>query len=579
MKKLALFFVVFFFSLTLFAQEEAEYTKGVFFVNEDWYGHQNSTVNFLSEEGEWTYRVFQKINPGKELGCTSQFGIIYGDKFYVVSKQEKDPGASITGSRFVVCDAKTMKCLKDFQTIAVDDAGKSIADGRSFLGVNEKKGYIGTSNGIWLYDIEKMEIGEQIEGTGNPNEAGYGQLYYAQIGTMVRTEDYVFAVHQQKGLLVIDPEKDQVLQVIAPPEYEENGKTKLRGFGSVVQSKDGHLWISMAANTTGSGATLPYIFKINPYTFEVDTIAIPNEDGIEDIPNSWYAWTADGFCASTQENKIYWNGNNGNSWFKGRRIFCYDIDKNTFSKVYDFEEMPGDWVLYGVGFRIHPLTDEFYCSLFHEFQDPTYEVARIANNGALLNEYSMITNYWFPALPVFPDNYEPQVEIIPDQFCGIGRTCTLPLNVFVSDADNISVSIVKSVVNNTAPEIFEANVKNGQLVVSSISSQTGEGKITLRFNSNGHIVDRILNVTVEETGTDVNEVEAAHKKIFYSNRLLTLENYESYRMSIFNLEGMKVADFVVLDRHFTRTLILPQGIYIVYGSNGSEVVTRKIRVK
>ena len=40
--------------------DEANYTNGVFIVNEDWYGHQNSTVNWLSNEGEWTYRVVQK---------------------------------------------------------------------------------------------------------------------------------------------------------------------------------------------------------------------------------------------------------------------------------------------------------------------------------------------------------------------------------------------------------------------------------------------------------------------------------------------------------------------------------------
>lgn len=37
-----------------------DYTKGTFIVNEDWYGHQNSSVNFLSEDGTWTYNAFQK---------------------------------------------------------------------------------------------------------------------------------------------------------------------------------------------------------------------------------------------------------------------------------------------------------------------------------------------------------------------------------------------------------------------------------------------------------------------------------------------------------------------------------------
>lgn len=40
--------------------DDIDYTTGVFFVNEDWYGHQNSTVNYLTEKGEWVYRVIQK---------------------------------------------------------------------------------------------------------------------------------------------------------------------------------------------------------------------------------------------------------------------------------------------------------------------------------------------------------------------------------------------------------------------------------------------------------------------------------------------------------------------------------------
>lgn len=66
---------------------DVDYSDGVFIVNEDWYGHQNSTVNFLTNQGEWIYRAFQKENPGRELGCTTQFGTIYGNRFYFVSKQ------------------------------------------------------------------------------------------------------------------------------------------------------------------------------------------------------------------------------------------------------------------------------------------------------------------------------------------------------------------------------------------------------------------------------------------------------------------------------------------------------------
>ena len=579
MKKFLSLLFVLSVSLNVFSQEDADYTNGVFFVNEDWYGHQNSTVNFLSDDGKWTYWVFQKSNPGKELGCTSQYGTIYSDKFYIVSKQERDPGASITGSRLAVCDAKTMKCLKEFQTIATNESGKSIADGRSFLGVDEKKGYIGTSNGIWLYDIEKMEIGNQIEGTGNPNGSGYGQLYYAQIGTMIRTEDYVFAIHQKEGLKIIDPQTDKVIRTIAPPEYEDKGEMKSRGFGSIVQSKDGYLWISMATNVSGGGGTLPYMLKMDPYSFEADTIQIPNEAGIEDIPNSWYAWTADGFCASTQENKIYWNGNNGNSWFKGRRLFCYDIDKDEFSKLYDFEEMPGNWIVYGAGFRLHPVTDEIYCSIFHEFQDPTYQAVRISNKGELLQEYPMITNYWFPAMPVFPDNHAPVVSAISDIYCNKLDNYTLTLNDFVSDKDNMSVSIVKSVLENTAIDVFEATITNGKLFIKPIANKEGSGVVTIKFNSNGQVVTKDVKVTVGEHPTDMEKVNVDKQRLYCVGNILYAENCEGYHVSVFNINGMAVAETLVVGNGFQKSLNLPKGIYILCAVKGNKFITEKIIVR
>nr|WP_238300071.1 DUF5074 domain-containing protein [Prevotella corporis] len=206
-----------------------DYTNGVFIVNEDWFGHQNSTLNFISNDGEWTYRVIQKENPGKELGATAQYGTIYGDKFYIISKQEKDPGASIVGGRLTIADAKTLKMEKQLTTFATNSEGKSIADGRSFLGVDETKAYIGTTNGIYILDLTTNEIKGQISGA----EGSATDLYSGQIGNMVRVDNKVYAVHQTKGLIVIDAITDKVRKVIPAEEGW--------GFGSVVLSKDGNL--------------------------------------------------------------------------------------------------------------------------------------------------------------------------------------------------------------------------------------------------------------------------------------------------------------------------------------------------
>ena len=558
---------------SMYAQDssETDYTKGVFVVNEDWYGHQNSTVNFLTDEGEWHYRVFQTENPGHELGCTSQFGTIYGDRMYIVSKQEKDPGAKVVGSRFVVCDALTMKVIKEFQNIAVDADGNSIADGRSYLPVDEHKGYIGTSNGIWIFNSDDLTIGGQIKGSGNPNDGGYGALYYAQIGTMLRVNDLVFAVHQQDGILVIDAENDTIVTTIKAPVETEGEKEVQRGFGSIVMSKDGTLWASLSTNTNGTGGALKYMYHINPFTLDIEKVDIPMSDEIGIIPNSWYAWTADGFCASKQENKIYWNGYpEQGSWFTGYQICGYDIDNKEFFRVFDFGSMEGDWRMYGTGFRIHPVTDEIYAFLYHNFQDPNHELVRVSTDGELIQEYPMIINYWFPALPVFPDNEAP---VVSDELpAAIKLTADEPeykinLGSVVSDADNMDAAIVKSVASVTPSDShITATVRNDSLVIcSSDLNADDEAEIALKFNSNGKIVMRNIMVTTggNETGIDAASINTLS---VYPNPAVTsirLNTEKDAAVKIYTTGGRCVREIFVGGGESIDVSGLAKGMYLV----------------
>lgn len=400
------------------AAGDIDYTKGILIVNEDWYGHQNSTVNYLmpdDPDGEyWHYRVIQTENPGVELGCTNQYGAIWNGRLYLIAKQEKDPGATISGGRITVVDASTMKVIKQLQLI--DPSGKQ-CDGRAFCGVTPAKGYVSTSNGIWVLDLESLEIQGQIAGSANPNAGGdndkpaddpTGALYFGQTGTMMLAAGKVFAVHQQYGLLVIDPETDQVVNVLTMDNVDDaieadTGTRPRRpsGIGStIVRSKDGNLWYSAAKNVQGTGAAVPYIVRVDPETLEREVIKIEGDD-IYPPSNSWYAWTPDPFCASAQTNTLYWCGGQ-NSWFTNYRVFRFDIDTRHVEKMLDFSTEPGDWHIYGCSLGIDPAKDEIYASMFHKFVDPTYELRRYTASGELIRTYPMISNYWFPSLPVFP---------------------------------------------------------------------------------------------------------------------------------------------------------------------------------
>ena len=390
------------------AEGSPDYTKGVLFVNEDWYGHQNSTVNHLSPDDPdgnyWHYRVIQAENPGVELGCTNQYGALWKGRLYLIAKQERDPGADITGGRITVADARTLKVLH--QATTIDPSGAQ-CDGRGFIGVDEHKGYVSTSNGVWILDLDTYAILGQVEGSANPNAGGdndkpnddpTGSLYHGQSGSMVAAKGRIFVAHQQYGLLVVDPAEDRVTDVISMDIVAEGA-----GIGSVVRSRDGMLWLSVAKNKQGTGATLPYIVRLDPATLETTVIAVPED--MYPPANSWYAWTPDAFVASTVQNCLYWKGG-PNRWFSGTQIYKYDIDTATLSLFIDLDAEGANWKLYGCSLGVHPVTDELYMSLYHEFGTPTYITRRYGPDGHVIRDYDMIRNYWFPSLPLFPEGQE-----------------------------------------------------------------------------------------------------------------------------------------------------------------------------
>lgn len=372
---------------------DLDYSQGVFILNEDWYGHQNSTLNYLLPDdpnGEfWHYRVIQAENPGIEIGCTAQHGAIFEGRLYLIAKQDKDPGATITGGRITVADASTLRVLHQSQII---DPSGATCDGRGFLGINAQKGYISTSNGIWVLDLVTNEVSGMIAGTGTTSATG--SLYEGQCGSMVIAAGKVFAAHQQLGLLVIDAATDHLLSTISLTEVDPDA-----GIGSVVKALDGSLWVSVAYGTDGTGLTLPYLMRVDPQTLATEVVSL-EEDGIYPPNNSWYAWTPDTFCASYQTNSLYWCG--GDSWFGSPYIYKFDIDSRTATRIVDLDAEGENWQVYGCSMRIHPDTDEIYASLLHQVTDPTYILRRYDPDGGYITDYPMISNYWFPSLPIFP---------------------------------------------------------------------------------------------------------------------------------------------------------------------------------
>ena len=254
---------------------------------------------------------------------------------------------------------------------------------------------------MWIFDLDTYTVKGMIAGTGNPNAGDdkpntdpTGSLYFGQSGTMVMASGRVFLAHQQSGVIVIDPVTDTVINTISM-----NAVSSGAGVGSLVVAKDGSVWASVAKDTKGTGSTLPYLMRIDPKELTTETVAL--ESGVSAPSNSWYAWTPDTFCASELTNTLYWSGGT-NSWFTGKQVFKFDIDTRTAKKIIDLDADGEKWKIYGCSMRVHPVTDELYVSLYREFSIPTYITRRYDNTGKKLKDYSMIENYWFPSIPVFP---------------------------------------------------------------------------------------------------------------------------------------------------------------------------------
>jgi len=439
---------------------EVDYTKGVFILNEDWFGHNNSTINFLkSGDNSFVYRAFQKENPGKKLGCTSQYGTIYGDNLFIMSKQPKDPGDTFTSGRLVVADAKTMKVKLILENIGG-------GDGRAFVGVNEKTGYVGSSSGIYLFDIENLKLGDRIEGI-----EGSGDLYNGQIGMMIRTKTYVFAIQQSKGVLIIDPKTHQIIKLISG------------SFSTMTQSKDGNIWVG--ANTK--------LLCINPENLEESYLTLPN--GLK-IPDSWYAWTAGLLCASTQENALYFT--TGGGFSSSPYIYRYEIGNlsSLDAPLYSIPEK-GRNIYAGAGFRVSP-DDIMYISVFENFGSVNYwQYAIDARTGAELGKYEMENAYWFPAMHIFPDVAAPVVS----DFQAIKVSTNddpvvVSLKGMATDNDNLSEAVYKSVKSVSDPELLTASIFGDDLTLTFLPDKHGEATVTVTFDSNGKIVEKELSVAV-----------------------------------------------------------------------------------
>lgn len=439
-----------------------DYTKGVYMVNEDWTGHRNSTVNFLSKDGTFVYDHVEN------LGVTACYGTFFGNRFYAISKQDGGYG------RISVCDANSTRVIKQIKDIN----GKE--DGCSFCGVDEHKAYVSTSKGIYTLNLDELTVGAAVK------NANGGNANLGLCGNMVRLGDYVYATEYGKSLRIIDCNTDRIAATITAKVY------------SITMSKDGQLWVS-----TDKG-----ISRVNTETNKLETISLP--EGINVPANTNGAWCPDGLCASMQNNVIYWTSVTWNIL----KVFKYDIDNNEFAKVVDLTNDADKWKMYSASnLRVDPVTDNLYVSLFKAYGSQDYAVRIYDNNGTQLNEYELTQkNYWFPGMFVFPDVEDPIAGKMDAVTVEENKEVKVDLATVCSDADNFQAAIIKTIKDVSKENIATATVKDGKLVVKGLKE--GSTVVTLNFCSNGistkttvrFFVTKATGITDTQTSADVREI-------------------------------------------------------------------------
>jgi len=510
---------------------QADFTKGYFMVNEEWFGHTNGSVNFVGDNDQIYYRVYSEKNNNQAFGATTQFGTIYGDKFYFISKQAADGGDTqyIPGGRLVVANATTMEKIKSFDNIGG-------GDGRSFLGVNEHLGYIGASNGIFTFDIDNLQVGSLIEGTSG------GSLYAGQIGNMIRTSQYVFAVKQSTGILIIDPKTNTLVQTISG------------AFHSVVQAKDGSVWAIQNQK----------LININPTTFA--TTEYPLSTATQYL-GSWGAWNAGSFTYSNQQNALYWM-NSVNAFTSGTKVIKFDVTTKTL--VDSFITIPGQegtykQIPYGAALRVDPVSDELILNTTESGYGAHYQknwIHTYSNIGALLNTKTLNDYYWFPAVTVFPDVDFPVVSSTFPSEITTSSITKIDLKTIVTDADNLSVSILKSIKSNSNANAINAEINSDEELVLT-PQDAGTANIVVSFNSNGKMVDKTL--TVVSSSLAVNDNVKKINLSIYPNPTTDVLNIKTQdkivEVSVYDVTG-KAINTKLIDGKINVNQ-LPKGNYIL----------------
>lgn len=335
----------------------ASYTGGIFLLNEDWFGHNASSVNFYSYAGDSiVYRAYQAANPGSTLGNTAQYAAQDGDNIYFCSKQNYGS----TGGRLVVADAKTLE-----KKVSIDAIGG--ADTRAFLSVSDTKAYVSTSAGVYAFDKSTSTVGSAIAGISS------------EVGNMVLAGGKVLGAGNGK-IYVIDVVADTLIKTVA-----------VSSLTTVFKVND-QLYAAANSSTWGapSSSSTERFIKLDATTCEpVDTLAVPMA-----TQNTWFAWKNSNPAIDEANQVLYYSPYEGCNF-----ISKYDLAGRTFTQ--QFITFDGSQQMYGNVVGFDSQNGYIVAETFEGYSSQNYYLNIYKTDGTQVKSIKLESNYWFPSMVLF----------------------------------------------------------------------------------------------------------------------------------------------------------------------------------
>lgn len=400
-------------------------------------------------------------------------------------------------------------------------------------------------------------------------------LYEGQTGDMVCAGKYVFVVTQSDGLLAIDGDTDAIVKKLGTNIGTVEKETySVQG---VVITADGHVWYAETDNTDTSNRRTTFV-EVDPLTLdELARYDLPAGAGT--VNTGWGAWRSANFFASKKQNVIYW-GNVGSGYKDDilgagtGNIYRWEVGTDLPSRpFFSLGNRPGmnetTFQMPYATMRYDDRTDEIWmCTTHGPSYNYRYEwIYAIDGTTGEENFCQQLTPYfWFPAIPIFPDKYDPEFRNLTGVTLGTDPM-EIDLYDYVYDEDHITRAINLSVESPSASaatrsaEAFDHSLVNGKLTLTPKS--VGEGELTLVAESNGKTVRHTLPVSVSMK-TGVNEVGTT-RALSASGRILTAEGLEGCVLNVYDMNGRQVAQFIPASDHETFLLDMEAGVYIVKG--------------